>query len=491
MDRRSFMKFVGAGAAAIGLGSCSKGYTSTYRGKQKHPNLVFVFPDQMRAHAMGFMGQDPVITPVLDKFAGESLVLPQAVSNYPVCSPYRAMLMTGKWPHSNKVLSNCTSAAGEFGYELQQSDTCWSDVLNRKGYSLGYIGKWHLDSPIRPFIDCKNNSDTFAWNEWCKPDRRHGFDFWYSYGTYDYHNRPMYWSTDAGRQDFHYVDQWGPEHEADTAIDYIKNTEGKFRDSSKPFALVVSMNPPHTPYSAVPKKYVDMYADKTVDDLCNRPNIPPADTKMGKSYRNSVKNYFAQVTGVDEQFGRILKALDEQGIAEDTIVVFTSDHGNCLGIHDQITKNNWYEESMRIPFIIRWPGQIKPRHDDLLISTVDIYPTLLEMMGLGNYIPKDVEGNSHASLITTGNGPRPTEQLYIWIPVGKPELGRRGLRTTRYTFVIEKSKDKDRQYMLFDNREDPYQMENIAAYRSDLVVKLTTRLINLLRKNSDPWLLSG
>ena len=102
---------------------------------------------------MGFMNEDPVHTPVLDRFARESIVLKQAVSNYPVCSPYRAMLMSGKYPHSNKVTNNCTSATTPLNCELQQSDVCWSDVLSKQGYDLGYIGKWHLEGPRKPFVE--------------------------------------------------------------------------------------------------------------------------------------------------------------------------------------------------------------------------------------------------------------------------------------------------------------------------------------------------
>ena len=107
------------------------------------------------------------------------------------------------------------------------------------------MGKWHLDNPRIPYIDVKNNQGQVKWNEWTPPDRRHGFDFWYAYGTYDYHDRPMYWSNEASRDSFHFVDQWGPEHETDLAIAYLKNKENKFRDANKPFALMVSMNPPH------------------------------------------------------------------------------------------------------------------------------------------------------------------------------------------------------------------------------------------------------
>jgi len=469
--------------AAVGCNTSQIQIKST-----KRPNLVFVFPDQMRAHTPGFMNEDPSITPNLDAFAEESLVLTQAVSNYPVCSPFRAMLMTGKWPHSNNVITNCNSKSTPYGCELGKEERCWSDVLKDVGYSLGYIGKWHLDSPREPYVDCRNNKGEMAWNEWCSFERRHGFDFWYAYGTYDYHNRPMYWTGKAKRDEFHFVDQWGPEHEADLAIKYIKNEGSAYRKAGKPFALVVSMNPPHTPYNLVPKKYVDMYDDVTIEELCNRENIPGAGTRWGDYYRKNIKNYLAMVTGVDEQFGRILSAINEQDLEQDTIVVFTSDHGNCLGIHDQISKNNRFEESMRIPFMIRYPGKIKPRRDDLLMSVPDIYPTLLELMGLGDKIPSAVEGKSRAELFAGGKGERPELQLYMWVPQEQPSIGRRGIRTGRYTFVIIRQKDKEEKLILHDNIEDKYQLENIAEERPGVVKELREKLNEWLRKTDDPWL---
>ena len=487
MDRRDFLKAAGVSAMSVGLGGCFEGSRRISDKWGKRPNLVFVFPDQMRGQAMGFLNEEPVITPNLDKFAKESLVLPQTVSNYPVCSPFRAMLMTGKYPHATNVLNNCYSETTPYDCQLKTDERCWSDILKDKGYSLGYIGKWHLDSPYKPYIDCKNNKGKFAWNEWCPPDRRHGFDFWYAYGTYDFHNRPLYWDNDAGRHGFRYVDQWGPEHEADLAIKYIKNEGGKYRDADKPFALVVSMNPPHTPYELVPKRYVDTYKDMTMEQLCKRPNIPAKGTKWGNYYRRHIRNYYGMITGVDEQFGRIVNALQQQGIEEDTIVVFTSDHGNCLGIHNKPTKSNRYEESMRIPFMIRWPGKIKPRQDDLLFSSLDMCPTLLELMGCGDEIREDVDGVSYAGQFSGENGERPKWQWYMWADVKSPELGRRGIRNEKYTFVVSKFKDKPKKYILHDNRKDPFQLKNIASQRGDLVEKLSKELDKILRKYNDPW----
>jgi arylsulfatase A-like enzyme len=399
------------------------------------------------------------------------------------------MLLTGKYPHANGVLYNCNSNTAPYGNQLPETARCWSDILKQRGYSLGYIGKWHLDAPRKPYVECYNNTEELAWNEWCPPHRRHGFDFWYSYGTFDRHMTPMYWATDSPREAPIRINQWGPTHEADLAIKYLKNEGGRYRDPARAFALVVSMNPPHTGYTLYPKKYLERYASVPDEVLFSRPNIPPADEKWGEHYRQHIRNYFAMVTGVDEQFGRILQALDEAGLTDDTIVVFTSDHGDCLGIHDEITKNNHYEESLRIPLMIRWPGRIKPRRDELLLSVPDLYPTLLDLMGLAGEIPADVQGASHAQLILTGSGARPTAQLYLKVPKGQPAWGRRGVRTRRHTLVTIRREGAPVRHVLHDNRADPYQLKNIAEQRPDLVEKLTNEELKpWLARTKDPWL---
>ncbi len=451
-----------------------------------HPNLVIVFADQMRGSSMAFRGIEPVITPNLDRFAAESLVLPEAVSNFPVCSPYRAMLMTGKYPYANHVVGNCTSRTRPYNCELQAADRCWSDILKDRGYSLGYIGKWHLDSPHEPYVDCANNKGEPKWNEWCPPNRRHGFDFWYSYGTYDYHDRPMYWDTDADRDGFHFVDQWGPEHEADLAIEYLKNTGGKYRDDDKPFAMVVSMNPPHTPYHLVPDKYVEMNKALDIEALCEQPSVPEADTRWGDHYRQNILNYYSMITGVDDQFGRIMDAVDKTGLRDNTIVLFTADHGNSLGMHNRATKPNFYEECMPIPFLIRWPEEIAPRRDDLLLSAPDVYPTLIELLGFGDDIPASVEGTSFATLFSGGEQERPSSQLYLQPKFDTPQDGTRGVRTHRYTLVVTRE-DGNENIQLYDRREDPQQVFDCAGDRPHIVKDLLAEMYRWLEATGDPW----
>ena len=464
------------------------------------PNLVFVFPDQMRGSAMGFRGQEPVHTPNLDAFAGEGRVLCEAVSTYPVCSPYRAMLMTGQFPHRNHVLGNCTNRTEPYGNELDENTTCWSDVLAEQGYSLGYIGKWHLDSPRPPYIDTTNNRGEVKWNEWCPPHRRHGFDFWYAYGTYDMHMRPMYWAGDADRQGYHYVYQWGPEHEADTAIRYLQNDHNQYRDPDKPFALVVSMNPPHGPYDAHPDDYFVPYADMTDEQLCTRPDIPPAGTEWGDHFRKHARDYYASITGVDEQFGRILKALDDQHLAGNTLVIFTSDHGDCIGIHEHPAKSIWWEAAYHVPFIARFPGRLQQGHDDLLINTPDIYPTMLGLLGLAEHIPPSVMGTNHAQALTGESDNRPTSQLYQWPSVPHPEAGVRGVRTHRWKLAVRgsalsdtdigktESLDRFDGVHLYDREADPYELNNLAREKPQIIRELVeNELKPWLKRSEDPF----
>lgn len=421
------------------------------------PNLLIIMADQWRGQALGFLGEEAVKTPNLDKMASEGVVFNQAISCYPVSSPARAMLMTGMYPLSNKVTLNCNVRSAPLGVELQEKAVCWSDVLKTKGYDLGYIGKWHLDVPHEPYVPV--NSD---WNEWCPPEKRHGFDYWLAYGTYDQHLRPMYWDTDAMRQEYFFVDEWGPEYEAGKAVDYIENKEGK-RATDKPFALVVSMNPPHTPYNQVPERYKEIYKDVDVETLCRKPNISPAGTEWGDHYRKNIKNYYACITGVDEQIGRIIDCLKKNGLFGNTIIVFTSDHGDCIGIHGQETKNNYYEESMRVPMIMTWPKHLKPRFDDkLLISFSDLYPTLLTMMGYEKDIPGEVETKNVGKAVMTGKG-NVAYQPYFKYDYSGLDNGFRGIRTDRYTFVLKYDEGKVVETILFDRLADPYQLTNIAG----------------------------
>lgn len=474
--------------------------------KHQRPNVIYVFPDQMRNHAMGFWEEpgfrdkvafraDPVYTPNLNAFAREALVLTSAVSNCPLSSPHRGSLLTGMYPNRSGVPVNC-NADRPFS-SLRQDVDCISDVFSRSGYHCAYFGKLHVDCPMPN--DPENpghyvEARVPAWDAYTPPERRHGFDYWYSYGTFDVHKSPHYWDTQGKR---HEVREWSPKHETDKVIAYLRN-EGRVRDTKKPFFMMVSFNPPHSPYNSLEccmEEDYNRYKDLPIDSLLVRPN---ADRKMKKA--RCVPYYFASVTGVDREFGRILAELKRQGLDKNTIVVFSSDHGETMcsqGVNEP--KNLPYSESLNVPFLIRYPGYITPRIDSLLLSTPDIMPTLLGLCGLE--IPSTVQGTDYTGLFT-GQIPqvmRPDGVLYIKNTDGAKGVDgkvtayfplSRGIKTERYTlaFTLDRVSRKLKDVLLYDDKNDPYQL---CPLKIEDVQKafdmLCSQMARLLKQADDPW----
>ncbi len=450
----------------------------------KAPNLIFVFPDQYRRQAMGCLNADPVLTPRLDRFAAEGALFTRAVSTFPVCSPYRASLLTGQYPYGNGVLGNCHS--GRPGMELRADTVCFTDVLSRAGYNVGWIGKWHLEAPHEPYVGQPTREGQW-WNEYTPPERRHGIDFWYSNGCNNKHLQPSYWVGDAPRDQQKTVEQWSLTHETDVALDYLRNEGGAQRDPAKPFALFISWNPPHPPYTLIPEEALAVYADRESADFLTRGNVGGGCVDDVMQW---AKPYFAAVTAVDAQFGRILDCLDELGLADDTLVVFTSDHGDMMGSHGLVGKTVHWEESYGVPLLMRWPGRIAPRRDDLLVSQADLMPTILSMMGLGDRIPRSVEGVDYSRTVMTGSGPRPKSALYMRPQLDDPKLGERGVTTDRWKLVVWREAGDNgptERRWLGDLQEDPLELENHLDRHPDVERELVGMLNDWLVRTNDPW----
>jgi len=486
----------------------SVGFLITLSGyAQQHPNVIYVFPDQFRNYALSFWNEegfkdkvnfvaDPVHTPHLNEFAKESFVLTSAVSNCPLSSPHRGMLLTGMYPDGSGVPLNCNSNRPISS--LKVDVVTISDVYSRSGYDCAYIGKLHTDFPTPN--DPENpghyvESKRPVWDAYTPVEHRHGFNYWYSYGTFDVHKEPHYWDSNGKR---HEIREWSPKHEADKAIGYIRN-EGNVRDEKKPFFMMVSMNPPHSPYSSLEdcmEEDYDLYKDIPVSKLLIRPN---ADTTMTKAVDS--RYYFASVTGVDREFGRILSALKEAGLAENTIVVFASDHGEtmCSQSTDD-PKNSPYAESLNIPFMVRYPAKIGHKVDNLLLSTPDIMPTLLGLSGLNDNIPEAIQGRDFSPVFYQEKEvSRPDAALYIQnIDGDKDENGlvqsyfpvSRGIKTDRYTLAlyIDKETKELKRTLFFDDQKDPYQMNNLdIEQNAGIFSSLCEKLATLLEDADDPW----
>ena len=235
---------------------------------------------------------------------------------------------------------------------------------------------------------------------------------------------------------------------------------GRYRNSS---------NPPWEPYR-----------DATIEEILNRPNVR-FDTK-GKQALEAAHGYFSCVTGIDDQFGRILDALKQAGLEEDTIIVFTSDHGEMMGSHDEMGKPHFYEEAFGVPFMISWAGILAPRHEELLLGTPDIMPTLLGLMGLGDKVPGTVEGtNYQAAIHNLPNAQRPEMAWYYCAFNG------RGARTKDQCCYFVRRDGQPSENLLFDLRNDPYQVHNRSAEDPATVREFGAATKSLMQSLNDPF----
>ena len=501
---KNFLFSLASVSTGLLLTSC---YSDQAHIASEHPNIIYIFPDQYRNTAMDFWADsifqeshitaDPVHTPNLNKFAKESLVLTRAMSNCPLSSPHRGSLLTGMYPNKSGIPINCN--ANRPISSLRTDVTCISDVFSQNGYDCAYFGKLHADYPTPN--DPQNpghyvEEKPVPWDAYTPKERRHGFNFWYSYGTYDVHKNPHYWDTEGKR---HEPKEWSPIHEAKQVIKYLKNEKNQ-RNSSKPFFIMLSMNPPHSPYRSLNdcmEEDYNLYKNIPIDSLLIRPN---ADRQRAKA--NSAKYYFASVTGVDRAFGMILQELNKLNLAKNTIVVFTSDHGEmmCSQATDE-AKNLPYSEAMNVPFLIRYPNHIRPRMDSLLLSTPDIMPTILGLANLQNSIPATVQGTNFARFMTESehnNLNIPQSVLYIKnIDGDKNKEGKtisyfpqaRGVKTHKYTLALFIGKNKKLQKtLLFDDIKDPYQLQNLSLEKHPEIVKnILKEMGKQLKRIEDPW----
>ena len=415
------------------------------------PNVVFVLVDQWRASAFGYVGDPNVKTPQIDKLATQSLRFTNAVSVCPVCTPYRAALMTGRFPTTTGMFLN--------DLHLPLSELCMGDMFKLQGYDTAYIGKWHLDGHGR--------------ESYIPPVRRHGFDYWKAAEcTHDYPHS-HYYAGDSTEKKF-----W----DGYDAYAQTKDAQSYLRDhakSDKPFLLFLSFGPPHFPHNTAPEELKKLYPP---DNLKLSPNVT---SQHEEAVRRELVGYYAHCTALDQCVGDLLATLEETGLDKTTVFVFTSDHGEMMGSHNvRPTQKHWpFNESAHIPFLLRYPGSLS-REMDTPINTPDILPTLLGLAGIP--IPQTVEGEDLSPILRAGGaGPDRTVLLQgvsPWI-ADLPE--HRGIRTSRYTYV----RNLAGPWLMFDNQNDPYQLRNLIneSAHADLQRKLDADLQTQLDKVWDEF----
>ena len=412
-------------------------------------------PDQHRAQNLGCMGDEQVQTPHIDKLASEGVVMENTFANTPVCCPARAILLTGQLCHRNGMVAN--------DLRLSESSVSFARELKKAGYRTGFVGKWHLDGGQRlpGFVP--------------PGDRRQGYDFWVANQcSHKHFQNTVFRDTPEPLV----LNKFEADGYADFALEFLRAT----KSDARPFYLTVQWGPPHDPYKA-PKEYSKRYDPAK---LKMRPNYQAGERVPDPA---AIAEYLGMVTAIDDATGRILRTLDELGLRENTIVLFASDHGDMLGSHGLRLKRKPWEESIKVPGVLRWPGKIPPgTRSKQFFTHVDFAPTLLGMAGLTP--PREMQGANLAPAILGGKTGAPAPDsafLQIFGPFrgdGTPD-GWRGVRTDRYMYARFRAKP----WVLYDLEKDPYQLTNLANERSarSLQGELDRKLTAWMERTGDSW----
>jgi arylsulfatase A-like enzyme len=441
VSRRDLMR-VGAGLAGA----------SVWAAESRRPNVLYIMPDQLRAQALGLMGNADVKTPHLDQLARQGVTIPNTFANTPVCCPARANILTGKYAHSNGMVAN--------DLRLREKQPGIAGMFRAAGYRTGFIGKWHLDGgPRMPgFVP--------------PGDRRHGFEFWAANECSHAHFNTQYFRDDPTPIP---IRKFEAEGWTDLALEFL---EGSKRDR-RPFFLTVQMGPPHDPYKAPPEY---------------RAKYDPAKLTMRRNWvdrkglpgREEIAEYYGMTTAVDDQVGRMMKALDEHGMAEDTIVLVSSDHGDMLGSQGRRLKRKPWEESIRIPGILRYPRKVKAgSRSESFFTHVDFAPTLLGMCRVAR--DRGMQGADLSGALIQGRKGPDSAFFQIFGPFqgDGTEDGWRGVRTSRYMYARFEGKP----WVLYDLEKDPDELENLVndPAAAGIRDKMEHRLSAWMKRTGDSW----
>lgn len=453
LTRRGFLGV--ATASALAAQGCA-GFDR--KSSSRRPNVVYVFSDEHRWQSMSFTELPEVHTPNMARLASQGTEFVNCISNYPVCSPHRAMLLTGRWPYEQGVIDN--------NIPLSPDQMTIGKAFQQSGYHTAYIGKWHLGG---------TRAEPFGFDHsliWERTNAHWDTSVYYPEG--DIPIQPMGYNATLM---------------TDQAIDYMG------AHATEPFFLMLSLNPPHANFLDAPEPELARYVEGSLPRRPNTSGLEPGageqqDVLNANDWAH-YRGYHAHISAIDAELGRVMQMLDELGIADDTILIYTSDHGSMFGSHGVGSKRQPYEESIRVPFLARWPGRIpEGQRVSPLFGTIDICPTLCSLAG--GEIPEEFQGQDFAGHLLGRRGPEPESQFIMHISKDNASRGKdhpapifRGVRSERYTYAIL----ADGTGMFFDNEADPYQLDN--RFRDQGLAELRethhAMLRDWLAKASDPF----
>ena len=440
------------------------------------PNFVIFMPDDQSYETIGAYGNDWVQSPNLDRLAAEGIRFNRAFVTNSLCAPSRASVLTGLYSHTHGVATNRVTppGSGPTGVTLSKEFVTFPEILQDHGYETAFIGKIHVEPWLR--------------------DRE--FDYYFAFEDHGAYRNPKL--AEVTNRVGPYEDVAYPGYLIDIitehAVEYLK------QDRDKPFCLLFWHKAPHSPLDPH-ARYRGMYGDHDfqppetwTDDYTGKPKVlrdrePVKDTpEARKAWGNGKRLYYQLLAGVDDSVGEVLNALDNLGIADNTVVIHTSDNGMNMGHHGLADKRFMYEASIRVPFIVRYPKLVTPNVDsDHMILNIDMAPTVLDMAGVS--VPDFMHGRSILPILKGEPVEWRKEWLYEYYEY--PWWGEippfRGIRTDQYKYVFWYSRwPWERE--LYDLHTDPNEMHNLAndPQYADLIEQLHERMQELRRETNDP-----
>lgn len=442
MNRRQFL----AAASAAPLAAQSS----------RPPNVLFVLADQWRFSAFSHSTDPLVQTPHVDRLASQGALFRRAYATNPVCTPNRSCIVTSRYCHQHRMVGNNVMLPPE-------NIPCLGEVFQAGGYDTHYIGKWHMDGDAKP---------GFVPQGW----RRRGFE------TFEGFNRGhLYYGSKTFTNDGDPlpIEGFEPVGQADLAIRYMQAHQDQAA-GGRPFFCYLSWGPPHTPYR--PPEGYRQYLEPGAK-LEWRDNVPKQwrESALG---RKELGGYYGLCEALDAEMGRVLEFLDDSGLVENTIVVFTADHGDMHGSHNFTRKGRPEEESLHIPLIVRWPKRIAASSKvDTLTTSIDLMPTLISMAGLR--VPGRCEGRDHASALLGGRESQ-ADSVYTQGKMTTAEGQWRALVTPTHKLALYGNGENTK---LFDLEHDPYELTNLAGKRehATLEKELHAQLMKKGKESGDPF----
>jgi len=401
MNRRSFLTSAAAGVFGPYIAGCGP--------RARKPNLLFLWTDEQRADTMAAYGNANIHTPNLNAFAEESVVFRNAYVSQPVCTPSRSTVLTGQWPHGNTCVENNIPLPAEI--------PCFPELINDSEYRTGYFGKWHLGDEVfcqHGFDEWESIEDIY-W-QYFRPGRDKTTRSSYSLFLKEHGYEPDNEERNQFSRSFAAslpLEHSKPKFLETKACDFI------LRHRNEPFILHVNFLEPHMPFYGplddehtfeevgFPGNFNDPLEDneplryRLLRERYRRNGFEGLDLDTESGWRRLICNYWGLCTQVDMSVGSILSTLEMCGIADNTIVVYTSDHGDMMGCHRLLAKTVMYEESVKVPLMMRIPslGRIR-RTVEEPVSHIDLVPTLLDLMGVRR--TRQLPGHSLKPLIIGG-----------------------------------------------------------------------------------------